>query len=149
MKKGSMGTDDGWGGAKGKKPGTKGNNVSTCLRAEALQHAKACLRAEALQHAKACLRAIAGTSACEGMLTFLKLYWSGLIVMAAGLVLVLVDVLVFPAHNYDHSPYRLPCFDRLSNSVTFDDRRTLNHAPALCLSIGGWPVGHRPRESAA
>jgi hypothetical protein len=29
-----------------------------------------CLRAEALQHAKACLRAIAGTSACEGKLRF-------------------------------------------------------------------------------
>jgi hypothetical protein len=29
-----------------------------------------CLRAVALQHAEACLRAIAGTSACEGMLTF-------------------------------------------------------------------------------
>jgi hypothetical protein len=36
------------------------NNVSTCLRAVALQHAEACLRA------------IAGTSACEGMLTYYR-----------------------------------------------------------------------------
>jgi hypothetical protein len=42
----------------GKFIGANENNVSTCLRAVALQHAEACLRA------------IAGTSACEGMLTF-------------------------------------------------------------------------------
>jgi hypothetical protein len=54
----------------GKFIGANENNVSTCLRAVALQHAEACLRAVALQHAEACLRAIAGTSACEGMLTF-------------------------------------------------------------------------------